>query len=213
MSAAKQGIRIAILVEGGTEKMFKNKLNEFLRPRLPGKMPNLIFSVYDGRIPKNEKLKDIVEKLLESNRGLSKVDHVIALTDVYTGTPPDFTSADDAKKKMWNSVGVGNKRFHPHVALHDFEAWLLPFWPTIQKLAGSNKSSPGVDPEQVNHNKPPAKHIEETFLTGSKGKKYKKPVDGERILRDNNLLIAADACPELKAFLNTILRLCDGEPL
>ena len=29
-------------------------------------------------------------------------------------------------------VGV-EKRFYPHVALHDFEAWLLPYWEKIKK--------------------------------------------------------------------------------
>ena len=213
MSGTRQGIRIAILVEGATEQMFKNKLNEFLETRLPEdkKRPNLIFTAYDGRIPKNEGLKRIVTNLLESNRGLAKVDHVIALTDVYTGTS-DFKTAEDAKQKMRAWVG-DEPRFHPHVALHDFEAWLLPFWPTIQKLADSNKSSPGVHPEQVNHNKPPAEHIRDLFRTGTKGKRYIKPRDGSRILRDNDLLVTADACPELKAFLNTILRLCGGELL
>jgi len=48
MSGTRQGIRIAILVEGVTEKMFKNRLNEFLEARLPEdkKRPNLIFRDY-----------------------------------------------------------------------------------------------------------------------------------------------------------------------
>jgi hypothetical protein len=60
---------------------------------------------------------------------------VIALTDVYTGTD-DFLDAADAKQKMRAWVGK-NDRFHPHVAQHDFEAWLLPFWTDIQSLAGT----------------------------------------------------------------------------
>ncbi len=61
-------------------------------------MPKLDPLPYDGRIPKNDKLKRKVKNLL---KGPQAADHVIALTDVYTGSnPPDFTSASDAKKKM-----------------------------------------------------------------------------------------------------------------
>jgi hypothetical protein len=92
--------------------------------------------------------------------------------------------------------------------LHDFEAWLLPYWADVQKLAGSNRASPGVHPERVNHNKPPAYCLKEVFRTGSRGKHYVKPRDAGRILRDNDLMIAARTCPELKAFLTTLLTLC-----
>ena len=42
---------------------------------------------------------------------------------------------------------------------------------------------------------------------------YVKPRDAQRILRENDLLVSANACPELKAFLNTILGLCGGEAI
>jgi len=73
------------------------------------------------------------------------------LTDVYTGTiPPEFPTAEDAIQKMRQWVGA-EPRFHPHVALHDFEAWLLPYWNMIKKLTGSNHKSPGSNSEKVNH--------------------------------------------------------------
>jgi hypothetical protein len=108
---------------------------------------------------------------------------------------------------------VGNhSKFYPHVAQYDFEAWLLPFWSDIQKLAGHNKKSPGKEPEKVNHNKPPAKHLEEIFRLG-KRKRYHKPRDSYSILKGKDLTISANACPELKAFLNTLLTLCSATPL
>jgi len=39
----------------------------------------------------------------------------------------------------------------------------------------------------------------------------RKPRDARRILKDKDLLISAIACPELKAFLNRILQLCEGD--
>jgi hypothetical protein len=136
---------------------------------------------------------------------------VIALTDVYTGTD-DFADATDAKGKIRRWVGK-NDRFHPHAAQHDFEAWLLPCWSDIQALAGHKKGAPPGRPETVNHNKPPSHHIREIFRIGSCRDDYSKPRDANRILRGKDLSVAANKCPELKAFLNTILTLSGSEPL
>lgn len=171
-------------------------------------MPRLDMFVYNGRIPKETELRTKVELLLS---GRQPSDAVIALTDVYTGTA-DFVDAADAKAKMRQWVGANN-RFHPHVAQHDFEAWLLPYWEEIQKLAGHNRTAPNGLPETVNHNRPPSYHIREIFRIGKCRDDYSKPRDANRILRNKDLSVAAHRCPELKEFLNTILTLCDGQTL
>ncbi len=114
-------MRIAILVEGATEVAFKEKLRVFLVGHLGQSMPRLDFKPQAGRIPKEAKLRRVVENLLDNDG----YDAVIALTDVYTGTG-DFQTATDAKNKMTDWVD-NNPRFYPHTALHDFEAWLLPY--------------------------------------------------------------------------------------
>lgn len=200
-----QELKITIIVEGRTEQAFARHLRDFLEKYLEGKMPKLDFMPCSGRIPKNDKLRRIVERALGGN---DPSDGVIALTDVYTGTN-DFQSAEDAKNKMRQWVG-DNPNFYPHVAKHDFEAWLLPFWEDIKKLAGHNKASPGPNPEEIDLSKPPAYHIKEIFRLG-RGRTYIKPRDSNRILKGKDLLISAQACPELKAFLNTILGLCKGK--
>jgi len=200
-------MKISIIVEGKTEKAFMPHLRNFLQPRLSGKMPKLDVLPYDGRIPTGDKLKCLVERLLRSS------DHVIALTDVYTGTHPhDFDDAEDAKNKMARWVG-SEPKFHPHVAQHDFEAWLLPFWPTIQRLANHNRNAPSGNPETVNHNNPPAHRIKELFEIGRCRDSYVKPRDAGRILRENNLSEAIAQCSELKAFINTIIEICGGESI
>ena len=199
-------MKIVILVEGETERAFHDTLVECLKQRLPDKMPKLIFQGQRGRIPTGEKLRKVVANEFI---GKNAADAVIALTDVYTGTD-DFEDAANAKAKMRKWVG-DEPRFHPHAAQHDFEAWLLPFWPTIQKLAKHNKAAPSGKPETVNHSNPPADRIKEIFELGKCRDSYQKPRDAKRILRDNDLLVAAQACDELKAFLNTILSLCGGK--
>lgn len=200
-------MKITIIVEGKTEQAFMPHLREFLKPRLLQRMPRLDTLPYDGRIPKGERLRRLVGNLLQ---GRDSSDHVIALTDVYTGTnPPDFVDARDAKRQMHKWVGI-NDRFHPHTAQHDFEAWLIPYWETIQRLAGHNRQAPAGDPELVNHNRPPAHRIQEIFRTGQRGRRYVKPRDAGRMLRDNDLSVSIDVCSELKAFVNTIVSLCGG---
>ena len=199
-------MRIAVLVEGKTETAFKPHLLAFLQTRLAGKMPKLDFVPYDGRIPSGGKLKRVIENLLNDSK--RPANAVIALTDVYTGSiPPEFPTADDAKVKMREWVGA-EARFHPHVALHDFEAWLLPYWDKIKKLTGSNHKAPRLSPEKVNHGKSPAYHLAEVFRTGSKTRSYVKARDAGRILKDEDLSVAVNACPELKAFVDTVISFC-----
>lgn len=197
-------MRIAILVEGRTEKAFKPYLLAFLNARLSGNMPKLDFVPFDGGLPTKDKLQRVVQRLLGDKK--NPADAVIALTDVY----PGFKSADDAKTKLTQWAGKED-RFYVHVALHDFEAWLLPYWGKIQKLTGSDRKSPGDDPEQVNLNNPPAFRIADVYRTGPKSKAYVKPRDAGRILRNENLTVAVNACSELKAFVNRILALCGTE--
>lgn len=204
-------MRIALLVEGKTEKAFLPHLRSYLERHLAGQMPKIDPVPYDGRIPTGDKLRRLVEQLLNDCK--KPADHVIALTDVYTGSqPPQFPTAADAKAKMREWVGE-DPRFHPHVALHDFEAWLLPYWSVIQRLAGHNRAAPGGNPEAVNHNNPPAHRIADVFRTGSRGRAYVKPRDAARILRDSDLSVAISQCSELKAFVNTIISVSDGTPI
>ncbi len=202
-------MRIALLVEGKTEIAFLPSLRKYLERQLAGTMPKFDPVPYNGRVPTGDKLQRVVQRLLNDRR--KPADHVIALTDVYTGSrPPDFATATEAKAKMRLWVGE-DSRFHPHVALHDFEAWLLCYWPVIQRLAGHNRSAPAGNPEMVNHENPPAHRIQEIFRIGKCRDTYVKPRDAKRILKDSDLSLAVDNCSELKALVNTILSVCDGE--
>jgi hypothetical protein len=201
-------VRITILVEGKTEQAFKPHLISFLQRRLEKRMPRLDMFPYHGRIPMGDGLRRKVETLIS---GRDPSDAVIGLTDVYTGTS-DFVDAADAKGKMRQWV-KNNPSFHPHVAQHDFEAWLLPFWADIQRIAGHNRKAPPGRPESVNHLHPPSRHIKEIFEIGTCRDSYSKPRDANRILRNKDLAIPAAQCPELKAFLNTIIELSGGHAI
>jgi hypothetical protein len=107
--------------------------------------------------------------------------------------------------KCWNGLA----RFLTFIRIKPITILRLGYYLIGQKLARHNKSAPGNYPEPVNFNKPPSYHM--MFLSGKYKRRYKKPRDAHRILREKDLLISAKACPELKAFLNRILQLCEGE--
>lgn len=202
-------MNIVIMVEGETEGAFLPSLRAFLKQHLGEmRMPKLRAHVYQGPVPTGEKLKRVVDALLG---GKYPADHVIWLSDVYPGRGLWNTAAEaKAKARLW----VGEEgRFHPHVALHDFEAWLLPYWERVRELAKTNKRAPGGSPESINHNDPPSKRIGAAYQSGESKRRYIKPRDAVAILKGQDLMVAIRACPELKALVNTILKLCGGEQI
>ena len=168
-------------------------------------MPSIRPRVFDGALPSGEKLRRTVLN------HLSSCDHAIWLSDVYPGSGK-WTTAEEAKAAARRWVGA-EERFHPHVALHDFEAWLIPYWDRVMKLAGTNRSVPGGYPETINHDNPPSYRIKEAYQVGTCRKNYKKPIDAPKILQGQDLMLAINACPELKALVNTILSLAGGETI
>ena len=83
--------------------------------------------------------------------------------------------------------------------------WLLPYRYTIKRLSGTNRPRIQGQPEQVDHNQPPAHRLKDTFRLGAKGRHYAETRDAARILRDQDLMVAIKAYPELKGLANTIL--------
>lgn len=201
-------MKIALMMEGDTEKAFIRHLRGYLETRLAGSMPSLRANIYHGPIPTDDKLKKRVSALLS---GRDAFDHVIALTDVYTGQNK-FSDAADAKQQMRAWVGA-ETRFHPHAAQYDFEAWLLPYWTRIQALAGHNQTVPSGNPEMVDGMNPPSRRITQIFRLGTGRDDYIKPRDANRILKGQDLGIAINRCSELKDLVNTILQICGGQPI
>lgn len=199
-------MRIVLIVEGRTEEAFKPALVEFLRRRLNREAPVIEMDRCEGLLPKEHYLRNRVGRHLAGG-----ADAVIALTDVR----PDFEDARDAKKNMSQWVG-DERRFYPHAAQHDFEAWLLPYWDEIQKITGCSRNAPPGNPELVNRASPPADRIREAFRTGMKTKNrrsYLKTRDAKRILAGKDLSIAAVKCRELADLLNTLLKIAGGDPV
>lgn len=108
-------------------------------------------------------------------------------------------------------MGGGERQIPPPRCTARLRGLALPYWDSIQSIAGRERKPPSGPPETVNHGRPPSFHIKELFKTGKRS--YSKVRDAGKILEGKDLTIAANACPELKAFLNTILTLSGGAPL
>ncbi len=192
-------MKIVLLVEGKTETAFRDKLKAFLDERCDRQGKSKISL---RTKPMNSRLMNerrIGERVTMSLRA-PDVACVIALVDVY----PNFDSARAAKEFLRRAVG-GEPRFHAHAAQFDFEAWLLPYWDDICKRLKVEKQRPGANPEQVDHLKPPSRHLAELYRLAKRARSYDKARDGKAILRDKDLTVAASQCPELKGLLNTLL--------
>jgi hypothetical protein len=200
-------MKVVLICEGKTESVITAVLREFLAQRYdmayPGQRnPNRLGidpRPVHGLVQWSEGyLKDINRYLCDSD-----VKAVIVLTDV----KPLYENAEDAIKKL--SKNAPNSRFHVCAAQNDFEAWLLPYWDKIvSRLKIKKQYSWGVI-EDINDTNPPSHRLESFYFRESKNKgikSYSKVVEAKAILKDSDLVIAANSCPSLKHFLNTILK-------
>lgn len=202
--------KIIVICEGATEVAFRQVLTDYLKRKyeqanIAENRIGLSFRSAKGKIIPERDLKADVETHLSK----PDIKAVIILSDVY----PDYSSAQEAKKIIRTAIG-DEKRCFIHVACHDFEAWLLPFWSKICGIIGQNKQPFSAQPETVNDINPPSKRLKELFRTAKpRPLEYTKPSQAFRILRGEDIEVSARACPELKSFLNTILDLADLEKL
>ncbi len=195
---------IVLLVEGETEIALKRKLKEFLdqRARDLGR-PHIALQIRKFKGLNPEALGRQIRLELQS----PTVSAVVGLIDVF----PKFKHADAAAtKKFWmaaaRKAGI-TQGFYAHAAQYDVEAWLLPYWNDICLRVGIQQGAPGHNPEQVDGIKPPSYRLRELYLRARR--EYAKTLEMPTILEGKDLMIAANACLELKSLLNTLLKLSD----
>ncbi len=68
-----------------------------------------------------------------------------------------------------------------------------------------SQGKPGSDPEQVDGVRPPSYRLKELYQRVHR--EYTKTLEMPLVLEGKDLTIAANACPELKSLLNTLLQL------
>jgi hypothetical protein len=190
-------LTIVLLVEGDTERALAQHLTAFLRTRAQaeGKAQLRLQTRRDvGRS------KGSFQKRVQLELANAEVTGVVALIDVY----PAYSDAAEAKTALLEKAGR-LPRFYAHAAQHEVKAWLLPYWDNICQHIGIQRQPPGGAPEDVNRTRPPSHHLSDLYRLAKR--KYKKTTEMYAILTGKDLTIAANRCPEFKAFLNTLLML------
>lgn len=128
------------------------------------------------------------------------IDHVFALVDLF----PGHTDAESLRQELRNLVEPRwHSRFHAHVAVHDFEAWVLASREELGKRLGMANLHGFNSPETINDQKPPAEHLKELFIRHQRT--YQKEVDGPAILRRTTPAVISSQCPNFQLFYNDLL--------
>lgn len=197
-------MRIVLLAEGDTERALAEHIKCFLdeRAEAAGK-PKIALRTKPITLNRGDLRGRIRLELLDP-----QVVAVVGLVDVY----PLFASAEEAKRFL-REASANDPRFYAHAALHDVEAWLLPFWQSICDRIAVRRAAPGAHPEKVDFDHPPSRRLQELYSLAKPPQKYIKPIEMNAVLRGKDLTIAAEQCPEFRALLNTLLTVSGLEPL
>ncbi len=197
-------MKVVVLCEGKTEAALRTALAGFVNRHATDARGGIATKPVPGKLA-GQKFRTQVRL----NCAQSDVLGVIGLTDVY-GV---FESGAQAKQALQETIaGIGNaEKFRPHVAQFELEAWLMPFWDEIAATLRVKVKKPGGRPEEIDKQKPPSRHLKELFRRAKKD--YDKVRYASKWLTADRLEIAAQSCPELKAFLNALLELAGAELL
>jgi hypothetical protein len=190
---------IVVICEGATEAALAGGLREYLRARIGGSR-NVGVTTRSLKGPTlRSKLARVALHALDQQDTVG----VIALSDVYP-SHEDAKQTKDALRRFAGPVGK-DPRFRPHAAQFEVEAWILPFWDEIAKGLRVKAARLGANPEQVNGQTPPSQHLKELFRKARRD--FDKIIDGPNWLTAERLQHAAQCCPELRAFLSSLLEL------
>lgn len=193
---------IVVLVEGDTEVALMEHVRNFLNSQAANVKktnPKIKSLKIDGANPVT------IGKQIRNSLHMFDVVAVVGLIDVY----PKFANASDAKKWLFESAKSANitQGFYAHAAQYDVEAWLLPYWDSICQRIGVKQSIPSPYPENINGDNPPAYRLKALYQRAKPARTYIKTKEMPAILRNKDLLTSISACPEFKAFINTLLSL------
>ena len=187
--------RWCLFVEGQTEKMGIERL--------------LTAQGYKGRFAKRQIIalngrgkffsRTLAGQLLERSRGGALV--AILLVDLYP-LRPDGRTPEALKRSLRELVlsslermGGGLRDLRVHVAVHDFEAWLIGDPEAVEKVLQRRMNLP-KSPEKIDGERPPKKFLEAYG--------YKETTHGPRMAELLNPERVAERCPSFRAFWEDI---------
>lgn len=200
--------RIALFLEGETERALPPFIHKWLDPQLPeGKKVGITPVKFDGVSNYLDDLRTMVATYLDERRA----NFVVGLVDLY-GIPAsriDLSQYGTIKEKIVaarayirNLVAKQYRdRFRQHFAVHELEAWLLAYPEELSKEKVIQSQIKNRPPEQVNFSEPPAKFLKRIL------QRYKKITVAMNLFPKVDPQVAIDKCPYLKQFMDDLLML------
>ncbi|MFH1738690.1 MAG: DUF4276 family protein, partial [bacterium] len=177
MTGGEAGRRIVILCEGVTEKI---AVKEFLTPQW--KLHGLARVGLRTIGPVKHNWPKIIAHVEESGNDDSVIA-VFLLLDFY-GYPGVAHLGGDVRQKVKTVIENlhgrvadccvrARKKFHPHLSVHEIEAWILAEWKALAKELKISSSKPHPRAEELNLDKPPHNRLHDLFRKAKKGS-YRK---------------------------------------
>jgi hypothetical protein len=195
--------RIVILCEGDTEI---NAIRYFIAPHW---QKDGFKEIGLHTINLNGKLGDIA-KLTPRYAQENKVVAVFTLVDLYGTNQVQHSRDDELAQKIvnvqnWLQKGLLakiRKKFHPHVSVHEIEAWLLAEGNCLAKRLNDKTIQPDPQAETRNFENPPSRRLQALFK--SRSKNYLKIQDGTALFQDADFETVYTSCPYFKAFYDDL---------
>ena len=199
--------RIVILCEGKTEKIAVEK---FVRPRWDAES---LKSIALDAIDLKGKHGDVFENVARF-RSNPEVLAVFTLIDLYRMGRVVHKASSQLKKKVgevrqWLEDQVrdlrGDDFFHPHVSVHEVEAWLL---------ADGKCLGPDVDPvdkaEEKDFQNPPKARVNDILKRRRRGDGYREVKDGTTMFKKARFEFVYQSCPYFKAFYDDLKEVAEA---
>jgi hypothetical protein len=197
--------RIVVLCEGDSEELASKY---FLRRQLDqaGLKPV-------GLHPVNlfAKLEDVFVKTRKFHAD-TRVLAVFTLIDLYgmnrVNHRPEATLDEKVTTvRDWLRSGVQDidpEFFHPHVSVHDLEAWFLAEGRSLGKRIGLATLRPDPHAETRDFEKPPKRHVNELFIR-HRNRGYDEVRDGTPMFRDLEHAPVYETCRHYRALYDDLV--------
>ncbi len=159
----------------------------------------------------NGKLEDIFDYAPRYARD-AQVVAVFALVDLYGMNRVKHDDLDDLDAKVarvtrWLNDGLPaglRQCLHPHVSVHEVEAWLLAEGKCLALRLRDNSIEPDPQAEVRNFLEPPSRRLDALFKSHRQGDGYRKIKDGTPLWKCADFAIVYKMCRYFRLFYDDL---------
>jgi hypothetical protein len=149
-------------------------------------------------------------------RSDTRVAAVFTLVDLYGLPVPNIATVASLEDKVsaaraWlrEQVREDADFFHPHVSVHELEAWFLAEGQALSKRLEHPKLRPDRQAERKNFDNPPNKRVDALFRQHLKHE-YRKIIDGKPLLSELSHDAVIETCEFSRALYDDLVAVARG---